>query len=170
MKSLLLVAALALSLLCPAQADLKEQLQPLGFLVGSCWSGKFENGAVDTHCFEPMLGGHFIRDRHEVTGGKAVYAGETVYSWDAKRHAIAYTYWASDGGVATGDVMTSKDGELEFPGSYTADGKEVQLKSVWKRTGVDSYDVWSGQKVNGEWKEMWHMTMQRAAPEKTPAR
>lgn len=163
MTGVLFAAVLALSFFGSAQADLNTHLKPLEFFVGSCWSGKFDNGAVDTHCFEPMLDGHFIRDRHQVTGGKSPYAGETVYSWDAKHNTIAYTYWASDGAVATGQVNTGKNGELEFPGSYAADGKEVQLKSVWKRTGADTYDVWSGEKVDAEWKEMWHMTMQRSA-------
>ena len=104
-----------LALLVAASAPpLTAELQPLSFLVGHCWRGEFASRKhVDTHCFEPVFGGKFVRDRHEVTGGETVYRGETIYGWNAETRRVEYTYWSSDGGVSRGS-MVPKDGALDF--------------------------------------------------------
>ena len=155
----------ALLLTAPAQASisLREQLRPLQLLVGSCWTGTFPGGtSTDTHCFEPVFGGAFVRDRHIVRGGKTPYEGETIYAWDAGRKQVVYTYWASDGGFSTGTMETA-EGALVFPESHERDGRIVKMQNVWTITGKDSYDVVVSQWKDGRWAEMWKMTMRRDA-------
>ena len=62
----------------PATTEAAQPFAGMKFLLGHCWQGTFADGKVDTHCFEPVYGGKFIRDRHQVTGG---YGGETLYRW-----------------------------------------------------------------------------------------
>jgi uncharacterized protein YndB with AHSA1/START domain len=124
------------------QAPLAKGLEPLAFLAGHCWRGEFPGGTkIDTHCFEAVYGGAHIRDRHEVLGGKEVYRGETVYSWNARLGQVEYTYWNSLGGVSRG-TMALKDGLLDFGNeSYTgSDGKTMTIATAW-RPGIDSYEV-----------------------------
>jgi hypothetical protein len=118
-------------------------LAPLAFFVGHCWRGEFKGrGEIDTHCFEPMFDGRHVRDRHEVTGGKAVYRGETIYSWNAQLGKVEYTYWNSLGGVSRG-TMVPKQGTLDF-GDEThtrADGSKLVISTLWRRAGADAYEV-----------------------------
>ena len=145
----------------PAPASLSEPLRPLEFLVGSCWTGTFPGGkSTDTHCFEPVFAGTFIRDRHVVRGGKQPYEGETIYGWDPRQKKVIYTYWASDGAISTGS-MERVQGGLMFPESYAGDRGGVTMRNVWTITGPDSYDVVVSQLKDGAWREMWRMTMRR---------
>jgi hypothetical protein len=140
MFSLILFGAAAAT--TPLQPAFGEGLRPLAFLVGHCWRGEFaDSKKVDTHCFEAVYGGKHIRDRHEVTGGKDVYRGETIYSWNAKLGQVEYTYWNSLGGVSRG-TMIPKDGLLDF-GNETyvlSDGKTITIATAW-RPANDSYEV-----------------------------
>ena len=121
-----------------AAPPLRAELEPLRFLVGHCWRGTFAGGEVDTHCFEPAQGGQHVRDRHEVTGGKRAYAGETLYSWNGSR--IEYAYWNSSGGVSRGSV-DPQGGVLGFGDQrYRGpDGKEILISTRWERVGDDGY-------------------------------
>src|SRR6187551_2099463 len=82
----------------PAADTLAPVFQPLAFVAGSCWRATFPDGRMtDTHCFSPILNGHFLRDRHIVTRAPNPYVGETIYRWDAATGRIRYDYYASDG-------------------------------------------------------------------------
>lgn len=163
MRRVILVL-LCLSLPAAASAaELRKEFQPLAFLVGSCWTGTFPDGkATDTHCFEPMFDGQFIRDTHVVHGAKGQYRGETIYGWNAQKRLIVYTYWASDGGMSSGTV-TSQDGDIVFADAYSSDAGPLEIKSVFTPHGAGSYDFWSAKKQNGQWAEMFRMTMRRDA-------
>jgi hypothetical protein len=156
------IAALCAVVATAAAAELRDELRPLQFLVGSCWTGTFPDGkATDTHCFEPVFEGQFLRDRHVVRGAKKAYAGESLYAWDPKQKKVTYMYWNSDGGISTGVAEPGSPGEITFPEEHTSSGGETTLKSVWTRRGDDAYDVWSAQKKDGQWREMWRMTLRR---------
>lgn len=145
-------------------ADLRPELKPFSFFVGSCWTGTFPGGkTTDTHCFESMFDGQFVRDRHKVSGGS--YEGETVYWWDKGTNRITYTYWASDGGVSSG--IAEIDGDtIVFPEEYRAkDGGTQSMRNVWKRRGADSYDVVVSKKNADGWQETWRMTLRRDGTE-----
>jgi uncharacterized protein YndB with AHSA1/START domain len=126
----------------PAQALATPQLQPMAFLAGHCWEGRFADGKVDTHCFESVYGGRFIRDRHEVKGGAAPYAGETLYGWNAQAGRVEYTYWNTSGGISRGG-MVPRGQVLDF-GDETyrgRDGREIRIATQWQRIGDNSYEA-----------------------------
>jgi hypothetical protein len=134
-----LVLALAAAAQQQAAGSLREPLRPLEFLVGSCWTGTFPRGtSTDTHCFESVFDGQFVRDRH----------------------VVRYTYWASDGGLSTGTMEPGK-GEIVFSESYASETGGMKMRNVWTPTGADSYDVVLAQWKDGEWRDMWRMTMHR---------
>ena len=131
----------AAALAADASPTLRAGLEPLGFLVGHCWRGRFESGEVDTHCFERVFDGQHIRDRHEVTGGARRYRGETIFSWDAEANAVAFTYWNSSGGVSRG-TMRPAEGRLNF-GDETyrgPDGRQISISTHWRPIGTDAYE------------------------------
>jgi uncharacterized protein YndB with AHSA1/START domain len=131
-------AAAALAAEPPA---LRPGLEPLGFLVGHCWRGRFASGEEDTHCFERVYDGEHVRDRHEVTGGSAVYRGETLYSAEPNG-AVGFTYWNSQGGVSRG-TMRPEPERLNFGDeSYRApDGRQMSISTHWRRVGDDAYEA-----------------------------
>ena len=166
-------APLALVLLLAAEgtpaATTIPQLQPLAFLAGSCWTATFPDGKqTDTHCFETVFGGRFIRDRHVVKNGKAPYEGETLYAWDANTKKLVYTYWASDGGLSSGRVEPAASGELTFHEAYVGDAGAMRLKTTWtpKPDGYEASTM-SRKDGDGAWKEMWKMSFRRDAPTAT---
>ena len=135
-----LAAALATA---SAQPALRPELEPMRFLVGHCWRGPMKQGAEqDVHCFEPVFGGQHIRDRHEVTGGTAVYRGETIYSWNGAAKRVEYVYWNSLGGVSRGS-MVPRPGLLDFGDeTYTgADGRRLTVSTVWRRIDERAYEA-----------------------------
>ena len=138
MIALLAAAALAEP---PSPPPLRAGLEPLGFLVGHCWRGRFATGEVDTHCFDRVFDGQHVRDRHEVTGGTRPYRGETIFSWDAEAQAVAFTYWNSSGGVSRG-TMRLQDGRLNF-GDETyrgPDGRQISISTHWRPIGDQAYE------------------------------
>ena len=85
--------------------------------------------------------GAHVRDRHEVTdNGKAIYAGETIYSLDGD--ATVFTYFNSMGGVGRGSV-TVEGSKLRFVGAMRATpGKpEQRIDSEWSGIGSKGYEV-----------------------------
>jgi uncharacterized protein YndB with AHSA1/START domain len=139
----MLIAALALAAAQPGQApsDLSAPLAPLAFLVGHCWQAEVGQRRIDTHCFESLYGGRFVRDWHRVGGG-ATYEGETIYAWNARTRRVEYTYWASDGGVSRGSLV-AHDGLLDFGEDVNrrSNGSEVRIATTWRPSGDTAYDV-----------------------------
>ena len=137
----MLIAAV-LTLAAAGPPALRPGLEPLAFLVGHCWEGRFEpGGETDRHCFESVYGGQHVRDVHEVTGGARIYRGETLYSWDGSAGVVTYTYWNSLGGVSRG-TMRADGARLAFGDeSYTdPQGRRITLSTHWRRDG-DSYEA-----------------------------
>ena len=137
--------------------------RPLEFLVGDCWVGAFPDGKqTDEHCFEWVYDRKFIRDRHIVRNGKAPYAGETIYGWDAKAKRLAYWYFNSEGEVIVGTVEYRPD-SIVFPTRYETDKGPVELRATWTRSGPDSYRVSQSQRAGKDWKPLWTMELKRKA-------
>lgn len=139
----------ALAAAAPA-APLDARLQPLAFLAGSCWQGELPAGqGTDTHCFTPMLGGHFLRDRHRVMPGG--YTGETVYRWDAAERRIAFDYYSSLGLLMPGTAAADAQG-LAFELQVVApDGRPMPMRAAWRRDGADAYLVTTQIQQGGAW-------------------
>ena len=145
-----------------APTEVRAELKPFQFLVGSCWTGTFPDGkATDTHCFEPVYGGQFIRDTHVVKGPKP-YEGESIHAWDAQKKKLVYVYWANSGSISFGTSEPQASGEIVFPQADVASSAgTVAIKSTWTPRGPDSYEVWASHLKDGEWKETWRMVMKR---------
>lgn len=166
--SILLAAAFAVQ----AAPSINPHLEPLAFLLGSCWRGTFPDGRqTDTHCFTPMYGGAFVRDMHVVENAPAPYSGETLYRWNAEAGGIEYDYYASDGSHSRGAARPALNG-LTFPGEAhrAPDGGETQIRSSWTRDGSDAYVVLAEALQGGVWRKLWEMRMVRAGPVPAPAR
>ena len=123
-------------------APLRAELEPLRFLLGHCWRGRFKDGALDVHCFESVFGGRHVRDRHEVKGPGAPYSGESLYSWNADAKQVEYTYWNSSGGVSRG-TMAAEPGGLNFGDQvYTGpDGRKMTISTRWRKVGANAYET-----------------------------
>lgn len=160
----MLALLLAISASSPS-APVRAELEPLAFLVGSCWRGSFPNSAAtDTHCFTAIYGGAFIRDVHVVEGAPQPYSGETLYRWDAGERRIRFDYYASDGAHTAGVAVLGGNG-LSFPETRrTASGGEMRINTVWSRDGADAYRVRSTIFEGETRRELLNMRMVRAGP------
>ena len=136
----MILSMMAFALAADAPA-LRPGLEPLGFLVGHCWRGRFAGGEEDLHCFERVYDGQHVRDTHAVTGGARAYRGETLYSATADG-TVGYTYWNSLGGVSRGTMRPDGD-RLDFGDELYrgADGREATFATHWRRIGDDAYEA-----------------------------
>ena len=143
-------------------APLASYLQPMGWLVGSCWRGTFSNrpAVSDEHCFQPMLNGKFIRDRHVVRGDSVPYEGESVYGWDPRQRAVVFTYYALPGFTMTGRAVFA-DSVITFPNTMETPRGPQEMVSTWRRTGPDSYQVRVTMTAAGVTRELWSMELRR---------
>ena len=163
--------ALLIALLAQVQQPgLTGQIEPLAFVVGSCWRGTFPDGRrIDTHCFTPMLGGNFVRDLHVVEGSPAPYSGETLYRWDSEARRIVYDYYASDGSHSAGIALSAANGLLFPEEAHRArDGSETLIRSAWTRDGADAYVVVAESMRGDSWQQLWQMRMVRVGPAVPP--
>lgn len=147
-----------------AAAAPADPYQPLAFLVGHCWRGSFASGGkTDTHCFSRIYGGGFVRDEHVVhaADGSPDAFGESIYLWDSAARELQYLYIESAGAFMRGTVV-AEDGALVFPAAgYVENGKSMNVRSRWQRTGDDAYDVVTELEVQGRWVPGFSLHMQR---------
>ena len=164
----LVVCLLAPPALAAEESETDERFAPVAELAGHCWIGPFPGSqARDHHCWEWILDGNFLRDRHRVTGGESPYAGETIYGWDAEASQLRFWYFNTLGGVSTGTV--ERDGERWlFRESYSgSDGTdsgatELEIRSFLVREDDESYSVVSEKRQeDGEWQIMFSMRLVR---------
>jgi hypothetical protein len=147
-----ILAASALSM-APASATdtLAAELQPFAFLVGSCWRGTLpDNSGIDTHCFSPMLRGHFLRDRHNVP--LVGYSGETLYRWDSAARQIRLDYYSSDGLLMAGTVSAGEHGLIFELGYVGGAGSPTVIRATWTRDGPDFYVVTAEARSQDGWR------------------
>jgi hypothetical protein len=163
-------AVMALTAAVPfaANADdkpLNEQLAPLAFLAGYCWSGPFaDSKATDEHCYEWMYGGKFLRDRHIVRGGQKPYRGETIFFWDGAENSVAYVYFNSDGGVSRG-ILKVEGQALMFPAErYTEGSVTREFSTTLVRENADNYYTSTRELKDGDWQEAWRVAYRRGGP------
>jgi hypothetical protein len=146
----------------------KSPLQPLDFLVGHCWAGDFPNGmGKDTHCFEPMYGGKFVRDKHVLHGKQGDYLGETIYGFDPGKKQIVYWYFSSDGDIDSSAMIPVADG-FDFPERHLTQPQDLTMRTRWKRIGDDRYEALNERKGgDGAWKTEWKVLYVREATPST---
>ena len=160
---------LAIFALADSAAAGDGPLAQLDFFQG-CWRGSFEGpgNVTDNRCFQPMLGGHFMRDTHVVHGGQQPYRGETIYYLDAQTHQLSFTYYASDGGTMRG-MGNAAEQRITFPPAQFvgSDGETVTLRATWRRDGADRYVAVAEIQEHGQWRP--HITINYVrAPELSP--
>ena len=151
--SILVAVAAALPTAPAFAADaLAAQLQPFAFLAGSCWRATLPGGQMtDTHCFTPMLGGRFLRDRHHIHG--ADYAGETIYRWDSTARQIRWDYYASDGMLMSGTAAGADNGvAFEVVEVSPRSASPVPMRIAWRRDGADAYVVTTEVRDGESWR------------------
>lgn len=151
---------LALTALLATGAPPADPLAPLQFLSGSCFLGTFADGKTkDLVCYEPMIGGKFLRSRHRVIDGRGPYSGETIYGYDATAGKLEFTYFNSFGNTMRGTLESTADG-MRFPDEKAGD---IVLRSSWTKT-ADGY-VATTEKQDGEaWKPFMKIVFVRQGP------
>lgn len=168
MRALVLALLASATLVGSAAAGDGPSAQ-LNFLQG-CWRGAFqgEAGVTDNRCFQPMLGGRYVRDTHVVHNGAGPYSGETIYYLDAQTQQLSFTYFASDGGVMRGTGSVDERGITFPPGQYVgADGQTLTLRSSWRRDGADRFIAVAEMQDHDQWRPLHTITYVRA-PELSP--
>ena len=149
-----------------APATPANPLQPLDFLVGSCWAGDFPNGmGVDTHCFEAMYGGKFVRDKHVLHGKQGDYLGETIYGFDPGKKQIVYWYFSSDGDIDSSSMLPVADG-FDFPERHLTQPQDTIMRTHWHRVDADRHESLNERKQGDAWKTEWKVEYKRVPKEK----
>lgn len=169
MRALVLALALA-ACATPARAQDASAMAPLAPLMG-CWRGTFEGQPAisDERCFEPMLGGSYVRDTHTVR--PTTYAGESVYFFDTQTRRLSFTYYAGGGGMSSGSVRA--EGETLVFDDYTfvnADGTTLRLRGTWRFEGRDRFVAASEREEGGRWAPFMRITYVRAPELTAPVR
>jgi len=140
-----------------------DAFAPLAFLVGSCWQAAMPDGkAIDTHCYEWVYGGKYIRNVHTVEGWPTPYGGETIFYYDHDAKVVRYLYFANDGGTSSG-IMVPKDGKPTYPEErYVGPEGVMNLRNATLHADGDSYSTRTEvQSPDGQWKEMFTLNFKR---------
>lgn len=133
----------------------------LGRLNGSCWRGAFaDRPATDTHCFETMLGGRFIRDQHVVEGDAKPYLGETIYRPGRTGSDLDFHYFNSLGQVTTGRGTIENDAIVFHERLEGATGTR-EFRTTWAMVTPDRYQVRTDERRDGRWTLSFSMTLER---------
>jgi hypothetical protein len=160
MKTTSLLLALTVAAACAAAAEPDPNLAPLLPLVGKTWRGTFSSSTpakpvVDVHRFELALGGRAVRSSHSINDGD--YGGEALFTFDAEKKAIVYTYVTTGGFYTTGTVEAEAGGfksrevvhgsasgpsEVEATSRILPDGR-LHVKSRYLKDGkwADGHEI-----------------------------
>lgn len=150
----------------------QERFAPVAELTGHCWLGTFpDSEARDLHCWEWVLDGGFVRDRHRVTGSGNSYAGETFYGWDAASGTLRFWYFNTLGGVSTGTVESAGDRWL-FRERYGGDdraeadaeaGGALEIRTFLTLEDDVSYRILSEKRQpDGDWRSTFTLRFVRS--------
>ena len=159
-KTTSLFFACAIAAAGAAAAEPDPKLAPLLPLVGKTWRGPMSppgaaKPVVDVHKFELSLGGRAVRSIHSINDGE--YGGEALFTWDAEKKAVVYTYVTTDGFYTIGTLepeaggfksrevvhgTTSGPSEVEATSRILPDGR-LHVKSRYLKDGkwADGHEV-----------------------------
>ena len=121
---------------------------------------EFPDGTMlDTHRYEWMFGGKFLRNTHAVTtlDGAVLYEGEAVYGWDAQAEELRWWYFNSTGGHVTGNAVVDGDVVSALGVNRGAPGQTDEVKSELE-LGEGSWTSTSYFKRGEEWEKRFTMT------------
>ena len=153
-------ALLSISAAGAGAAEPDPKLAPLLPLVGKTWRGPMppgrgQAGLVHVHKFELSLGGRAVRSIHSINDGE--YGGEALFTWDAEKKAVVYTYVTTDGFYTIGTLepkwarlksrelvhgTASGPSEVEATSRILPDGR-LHVKSRYLKDGkwTDGHEV-----------------------------
>jgi hypothetical protein len=159
-KTTTFLLALAVTAACSGAAEPDPNLAPLLPLVGKTWRGTFASSTpdkpvVDVHRFDLVLGGKAVRSSHSINDGD--YGGEALFTFDAEKQAIVYTYVTTGGFYTTGTVAAEAGGfkshevvhgsasgpsEVEATSRILPDGR-LHVKSRYLKDGkwADGHEI-----------------------------
>lgn len=129
------------------------KLAPMAFLAGQCWRGTMPDGkTTDTHCFDWLLNGHYLRDHHVVrSAGRPDYVGESLYYFDHERKQVAYLYYENNGNYSRG-LMMGDGKRLVFPDAqFLMPDAKLTYRASWTRIDDNSYQATSEFLKGGKW-------------------
>jgi uncharacterized protein YndB with AHSA1/START domain len=129
------------------------KLAPMAFLAGECWRGTMPDGkTTDTHCFDWLLNGHYLRDHHVVrSAGRPDYVGESLYYFDHERKQVAYLYYENNGNYSRG-LMMGDGKRLVFPDAqFLMPDAKLTYRASWTRIDDNSYQATSEFLKGGKW-------------------
>ena len=138
---------------------------PLRSLIGFCWTAEIEaeekdlSTSFNTHCFEPMLGGEFIRDRHSFSNALgAPVDGESIYKL-ALEGEVTITNLSAVGGIKTALAKVVDDMTLIY---HDGDGSRQKNRSRLVLSSPDSYVLITEELKRSEWHELKRIEFFRA--------
>ncbi len=173
MRNLLLALSIVCALLpvraAVAQTDLQTHQAKLGSLTelaGSCWSGKFPNGAIDTHCWDWAIQGRFLRDRHTVESEAGLYSGETLYGWDAGAEVVTFWYFNSLGGFSEGTVVAIGE-QLLIKEDYSDAAQETEMRSNLEVDAPERYVILTESLTDTGWETFLSLSYERVDRDST---
>jgi hypothetical protein len=159
-KTTSILVACAIAAVGAAAAEPDPKLALLLPLVGKTWRGTLSpagaaKAVVDVHRFDLVLGGRAVRSSHSINDGE--YGGETLFTWDAEKKTIVYTYVTTGGFYTTGTIEAEAGGfksretvhgttggvrEVEATSRVLPDGR-LHVKSRHLKDGqwADSHEV-----------------------------
>jgi hypothetical protein len=134
-------------------------------LAGSCWSAAYPDGTRDTQGYGAQFG-RYLRGTIEIVAGgdpppRPPYRGDSVFFWDPERSEMAVHFWSSAGshGMMTGRV---EGGTIVFD-ALARPGGAPTTRTVWTRTGPDSFRVVQQRRNGEQWSEALALVYSRTA-------
>lgn len=157
----------------PAAADVApaapapSPLAPFGWfadLAGSCWKGEYpDKVSRDTQCYlaqyEYLIRGSIKGEATQAGISRTNFEGDAVFAWDARAKRVRFTQWGSGNTYGRGEITT--DGDALVFRNILEDGSESPVRSLWRRTGPDSFRVVRERKEADGWKETLAVDYQR---------
>ena len=124
-------------------------------LAGSCWKGEYPDGTTtDTQCYLAQYE-HLLRGSikmYRAGSPQPSFEGDAVFSRDtAGSGKVIYTQWGSGGIYAIGEITFEGD-TLVFR-NHQPEGGLSPVRSVWRRTGPDSFRVTRERSDDSGWRE-----------------
>lgn len=164
----LLVAALLAAATAAYAQSLPAEFGWFATLAGSCWTGKFPDGATEhTQCYTTQFG-RLLRGTATLAATKdghreVRFEGDSVFAWDGSAMRIAYTIWGSDGSLRT--LAAHYDGdELVFPVPDRTSPANVAFRSVWRRVDDASFEVRRERPHGDGWNRERTVVYRKAPP------
>ncbi len=143
----------------PAQpAKPNPELKKLEVLLGSwTYTGDAKQSpfgpagkVTGTETFSMMAGGFFMEDRWDEKDPLGTVKGLQMWSYDATKKSLAYTYFTSAGESGSGTVTISGNTWTWLGSGITYEGKPAYGRGTYTFTGAGAFTVASDASADGK--------------------